>query len=86
MSKSKATTVGDGVGQRLAERRRIKRLSGQDLAVQSGLSVDTVRSIESGRIPNPGILTVAKLAAVLDASLDELAGLSRGQGRSRGSR
>jgi transcriptional regulator with XRE-family HTH domain len=68
--------LGAHVGSRLADRRRDRRLSGQQLAVSAGLSIDTVRSIESGRIPNPGIVTMARLAAVLEASLDEMTGLS----------
>ena len=63
--------LGAQVGSRLAARRRDRNLSGQQLAVSAGLSIDTVRSIESGRIPNPGIVTMARMAAVLEASLDE---------------
>ena len=70
-------TTGRGLGKRLAAQRKAKQLSGQELAGRARLSVDTVRSIESGRISNPGILTVARLARVLEASLDDLAGLTR---------
>lgn len=74
-SASTLKNVGKGVGSRLADSRRGRGISGQELAVRSGLSIDTVRSIEAGRIPNPGIVTMAKLAIVLEASLDELAGI-----------
>lgn len=62
------------VGDRIQARRKALALSGQQLADKAKVSVDTVRSIESGRVPNPGILTVAKLAGVLDTTLDDLAG------------
>lgn len=80
-----ATTEGSApsdevrVGERVAQRRGAKRLTGQQLATQANVSIDTVRSIESGRVANPGINTVAKLADVLDASLDDLAGRPRGR-------
>lgn len=46
--------------------------SAQELAVAARLSVDTVRSLESGRVPTPSFVTVAKVAAALDLSLDRL--------------
>ena len=65
------------LGTRVAKKRTTSGLSGQQLAVRADLSIDTVRSIESGRVPNPGIMTMAKIAKVLNASLDDLAGLPR---------
>lgn len=62
------------VGDRIQERRKALSITGQQLAEHAKVSIDTVRSIESGRVPNPGILTVAKLAGVLNSSLDDLAG------------
>ena len=43
------------------------------LAHQSGVGVASISEIESGKNKNPGLLTVAKLADVLDVSLDTLA-------------
>lgn len=42
------------------------------VAVASGVSVDALRKIESGRVPTPTLFTVAALATALDLSLDSL--------------
>ncbi|GGP95519.1 transcriptional regulator [Streptomyces roseolilacinus] len=44
-----------------------------DVAAVAGVSVETLRKIETGRAPTPAFFTVAALAAALDISLDELA-------------
>lgn len=43
-----------------------------DVAAACGVSVDTLRKIETGRIPTPALFTVAAVAATLDLSLDVL--------------
>lgn len=43
------------------------------VAAAAGISAETLRKIETGRIPTPAFFTVAALAEVLDVSLDELA-------------
>jgi transcriptional regulator with XRE-family HTH domain len=43
------------------------------VAAAAGIPVDTLRRIESGRVPTPAFFTVAALAAALDIPLDELA-------------
>lgn len=45
-----------------------------EVASRSGVSVETLRKIESGRIPTPAFFTVAALAAALHLPLDDLAG------------
>jgi transcriptional regulator with XRE-family HTH domain len=45
-----------------------------EVAVAAGVSVETLRKIETGRIPTPAFFTVAALARVLELSLDELSG------------
>ena len=45
-----------------------------EVAAASGVSLETLRKIESGRVPTPAFFTVAALAAVLDLSLDRLPG------------
>lgn len=42
------------------------------VAMTSGVSVDALRKIESGRVPTPALFTVAALATALDLSLDSL--------------
>jgi transcriptional regulator with XRE-family HTH domain len=39
----------------------------------AGISVETLRKIETGRIPTPAFFTIAALCQVLDLSLDDLA-------------
>ncbi|MBW0105556.1 helix-turn-helix domain-containing protein [Pseudonocardia sp. KRD291] len=43
-----------------------------DVASASGISPETLRKIETGRIPTPALFTVAALADALDLSLDVL--------------
>lgn len=44
-----------------------------EVAAAAGVSVETLRKIETGRAPTPAFFTVAALAAALEVSLDELA-------------
>lgn len=60
------------LGEVLRDARRSAALSAQAVAEASGLSIDTVRSIESGRTASPTFITVARLASVLKVSLDRL--------------
>ena len=43
-----------------------------EVAATSGVSVEVLRKIESGRVPTPAFFTVAALARALDLPLDEL--------------
>jgi transcriptional regulator with XRE-family HTH domain len=43
-----------------------------DIAAAAGVSVETLRKIETGRAPTPAFFTVAALAAALELSLDQL--------------
>ncbi|GAA0742561.1 helix-turn-helix domain-containing protein [Dactylosporangium roseum] len=63
---------GRRLGRLIAERRERRQLSAPDLARDSSVAIDTVRSLENGRVPTPAFLTVARLARVLELSLDEL--------------
>jgi transcriptional regulator with XRE-family HTH domain len=45
-----------------------------DVAAVAGVSAETLRKIETGRIPTPAFFTVAALATTLGLSLDALAG------------
>lgn len=44
-----------------------------EVAAAAGLSAETLRKIETGRIPTPAFFTVAALAHALNVSLDVLA-------------
>jgi transcriptional regulator with XRE-family HTH domain len=62
-------------GRRLGELFRMARGPESMVAVAArcGLSVDTVRKIETGRVPTPAFTTVAILAQAVGLSLDALA-------------
>jgi transcriptional regulator with XRE-family HTH domain len=64
-------------GERLGEllRRARGSRSMTEVAAKAGVPVETLRKIESGRVPTPAFFTVAALAAALDLSLDTVAGL-----------
>jgi len=44
-----------------------------EVAAASGVSLEALRKIESGRVPTPAFFTVAALARALDLPLDQLA-------------
>ena len=53
-----------------------------EVAAAAGVSVETLRKIEMGRIPTPAFFTVAAVADVLGLSLDDLsAGFATPGGR-----
>ena len=52
--------------------RKQNNWSQEKLAVESGISYNTIIKIERGGIKNPKIETVIKLASALGVSLDEL--------------
>ncbi|GAA4328195.1 helix-turn-helix domain-containing protein [Klenkia terrae] len=43
-----------------------------DTALAAGVSPETLRKIESGRVATPAFSTIAAIAGVLDLSLDEI--------------
>jgi transcriptional regulator with XRE-family HTH domain len=61
-------------GRRLGSILRLARGSASlgEIAVAAGISVETLRKIETGRIPTPAFFTVVALARVLNLSLDDL--------------
>ncbi|MFE3442988.1 helix-turn-helix transcriptional regulator [Nocardia sp. NPDC059180] len=64
-------------GRRLGSRLRSAR-GGRDLvdvARAAGISPETLRKIETGRLPSPAFGTVVALSQVLDLPLDELAAI-----------
>jgi len=56
----------------LAKIRKDKGWSQEKLAVESGISYNTIIKIERGGIKNPKIDTVIKLAGALGLSIDKL--------------
>jgi transcriptional regulator with XRE-family HTH domain len=62
------------IGDRLKELRKAHPMTQQALATAAGLSMSVIIHIEAGRIPNPRLDTLRKLAKALGVTLDELAG------------
>ena len=46
--------------------------SGVEVAAAAGISVETLRKIEHGRVPTPAFFTVAAIARAVDIPLDAL--------------
>jgi transcriptional regulator with XRE-family HTH domain len=61
---------GERLGALLREARGDRSLV--DVAACAGISAETLRKIETGRIPTPAFFTVATLACTLGLSLDAL--------------
>jgi transcriptional regulator with XRE-family HTH domain len=61
---------GARLGALLREARGARTMT--EVAIASGVSVDALRKIESGRVPTPALFTVAALAAALGLSLDTM--------------
>lgn len=62
-----------GLGRRLREARERRNLTQQELALRSEVNLDTLRAIEQGRTPNPGVMTILRLADELGTTIDALA-------------
>jgi transcriptional regulator with XRE-family HTH domain len=67
---------GERLGLLLREARGDRSLV--EVATAAGISAETLRKIETGRIPTPAFFTVAALATALDLSLDILADTTTG--------
>jgi transcriptional regulator with XRE-family HTH domain len=61
---------GERLGHLLREARAERSLA--DVAGAAGISAETLRKIETGRIPTPAFFTVSALAGALGLSMDEL--------------
>jgi transcriptional regulator with XRE-family HTH domain len=61
---------GERLGDLLREARGPRSIT--DVALQAGISPETLRKIERGRIPTPAFFTVVAVAGVLGLSLDAL--------------
>lgn len=66
-------------GRRLGSALRTARASRDltEVAVSAGISPETLRKIESGRLPTPAFGTIVALSRTLDIPLDLLAEISQ---------
>ncbi len=74
---------GRRLGLLIAAVRIERQQSAPDLAQESQVALDTVRSLENGRVAMPAFLTIARLAGALGLSLDELNARAAGHGGPR---
>ena len=65
-------SFGHAVGRRIEAARSTAGLSQGRLAALTDVSVDTIRSLETGRIGNPGLLVTVRLCNVLGAGIADL--------------
>ncbi|MFF5985762.1 helix-turn-helix domain-containing protein [Prauserella flavalba] len=63
---------GERLGAALREARGVRSMV--EVAAQAGISVETLRKIETGRIPTPAFFTVVAVADAVNLSLDALRG------------
>jgi transcriptional regulator with XRE-family HTH domain len=61
---------GERLGALLREARGPRSMT--EIAALSGVPVETLRKIETGRIPTPAFFTVASLACALGLALEEI--------------
>lgn len=66
---------GERLGRALREARGARSMT--EVAAAAGVPVETLRKIESGRVPTPAFFTVAALAGALGMSLDGLAAMDQ---------
>jgi transcriptional regulator with XRE-family HTH domain len=67
-----AREYGQRLGVYLRELRKQQHRSAQQVAEASDLSIDTVRSIETGRVAAPSFFTISRIAFALGVELDEI--------------
>ena len=60
------------VGQRVKRARESRRLTQLELATLAELGIDSLRAIEQGRTPNPGIRSIVAIARALEMTIDGL--------------
>ena len=60
------------IAQNLKQRRKELNMSQIELSDESGVSQAQISNIEKGERPNPGVITIQKLATALKTSVDEL--------------
>ncbi|WP_367133361.1 MULTISPECIES: helix-turn-helix domain-containing protein [Streptomyces] len=65
---------GERLGALLREARGERSMV--EIAAAAGLSVETLRKIETGRAPTPAFFTIAALASVLGLSMEKLASVA----------
>lgn len=60
------------IGRAIARIRKMRKISRKGLAQKSNVPYQTLNNIEAGRVKEPGIAALIKIAKALDISLDTL--------------
>ena len=60
------------VGERIKARKHALDITANDLSEKSGVPLDTINNIVYGRITNPGIDALTRIALALDTTLDHI--------------
>ena len=66
------TQASGALSARIARTRQMRGLSQQSLAERAGVSIGTVRAIETGKTRDPGVFTVRTIAFALGLTLDQI--------------
>lgn len=59
------------IGENIQRIRKAQRITQDELAKKANIPYTTIVKIESGMVKNPTIITLLKIAKVLNVSLDE---------------
>lgn len=62
---------GEGFAKKLSLERKKRNWTQDDLAKAAGIPLDTVRSLENGRIGSPGLFIAAAIVYALEGTLDD---------------
>ena len=60
------------IGKTIARIRKKRNISRKELAQKTGVPYQTLNNIEAGRVKEPGIVALVRIAQVLEVSLDTL--------------
>lgn len=66
------STAARTTGQNISELRRMKNITGHTLAREAGIAHERLNMIETGMIKNPSREHLARIAEVLEVSVEEL--------------
>ena len=63
---------GEELGKEIQRKRQASQKSGEEIALDAGISIDTLRGLEQGRVADPGIFVISAIASALGCEIDEL--------------
>ena len=63
---------GKRLGKAIKEKREASQMSGEDVAANAGIPIDTLRGLEQGRVADPGVFVVAAVASAMGCDVADL--------------